>query len=158
MKVEVGVLYHLFGSLSTASISPAFGEKKGIRPFYHTLCRLANQGRLALLWDFLAGQVDARFSLARKVMESEHVLLVGAGAEQFARAHGVEQCPPASLVVPRELERWNAIRDSTLANRIDGLGGIILLDCCGHVGYAFNTPRMAYAYMRPELEQPVFGI
>ena len=51
--------------------------------------------------------------LARKVMESEHVLLVGAGAEQFARAHGVEQCPPASLVVPRELERWNAIRDSS---------------------------------------------
>ena len=51
--------------------------------------------------------------------------------------------------------RWAV---DTLANRIDGLGGIILLDCCGHVGYAFNTPRMAYAYMSQELEQPVFGI
>jgi beta-aspartyl-peptidase (threonine type) len=49
-------------------------------------------------------------SLARKGMESGHVLLVGPGAEQFARAHGIERCPPTLLVVPRELERWNEIR------------------------------------------------
>jgi L-asparaginase / beta-aspartyl-peptidase len=215
-------------------------------------------------------------SLARKVMESEHVLLVGSGAEQFAQAHGVERCPPAFLVVPRELERWNAIRanggfpvreafvsavqdvaghasslatnagdtvgavaldgrgniavgtstggtvfkspgrvgdsplvgcgyyadsqyggasctgwgeaimrlvlaksavdrlaqsDSAartqsaarwaihaLAERVDGLGGIIMLDCCGNVGYAFNTPRMAYAYLTQGMDRPVFGI
>jgi beta-aspartyl-peptidase (threonine type) len=215
--------------------------------------------------------------LARAVMESEHVLLVASGAEQFAREKGVERCPSARLVVPRELERWETIRaggvydvrqafidadkgeadrdvpdlvppgdtvgavaldargniaagtstggtpfkrpgrvgDSPLVGcgyyadskwggvsctgwgegimrlvlakatvdrmarpslrtagradraarwavdhlaRIDGLGGVILLDHQGNVGCAFNTPRMAYAYMREGLEAPVFGI
>jgi beta-aspartyl-peptidase (threonine type) len=217
-------------------------------------------------------------------MESEHVLLVGLGAEQFAREKGIERCPSARLVVPRELEHWETIqaggnydvrqafvgadgknrdrdlpgggrapplahaadtvgavaldalgniaagtstggtpfkrpgrvgdsplvgcgyyadsqlggvsctgwgegimrlvlakatidrlarpslRTASRANRvarwavdqlehkIDGLGGVILLDNQGNVGCAFNTPRMAYAYMREGLEAPVFGI
>ena len=33
-----------------------------------------------------------------------------------------------------------------LARRVGGLGGCILLDPRGRVGFAFNTPRMAYAY------------
>jgi beta-aspartyl-peptidase (threonine type) len=28
--------------------------------------------------------------------------------------------------------------------------GLILLDCHGHPGFAFNTPRMAYAYVTPD--------
>jgi beta-aspartyl-peptidase (threonine type) len=214
-------------------------------------------------------------ALARKVMESEHVLLVGLGAERFALAHDLERCPPALLVVPRELERWSAIKadrdfqvrqafvhagdegkpvwdalhsvgdtvgavvldrtgtiatgtstggtphkplgrvgDSPLVgcgyyadsrfggasctgwgegimrvvlakaaidrladpcvgadacaaarwaiqhleDRLDGLGGIILLDRHGRVGHAHNTPRMAYAYMSQDQERPVFAI
>jgi beta-aspartyl-peptidase (threonine type) len=214
-------------------------------------------------------------TLARKVMESEHVLLVGPGAERFALTHGLERCPPALLVVPRELERWAAIEadvgfqvrqafvhagdegkaardalnpvgdtvgavvldrtgaiatgtstggtphklsgrigdaplvgcgyyaDSSfggasctgwgegimrvvlakaaidrladphagagasaaarwaiqyLEDRIGGLGGIILLDRCGRIGHARNTPRMAFAYMDEQQRQSVFGI
>jgi beta-aspartyl-peptidase (threonine type) len=33
-----------------------------------------------------------------------------------------------------------------LKQRVNGLGGVILIDARGRVGYAFNTPRMAYAY------------
>jgi beta-aspartyl-peptidase (threonine type) len=33
-----------------------------------------------------------------------------------------------------------------LKQRVNGLGGVILIDVRGRVGYAFNTPRMAYAY------------
>jgi L-asparaginase / beta-aspartyl-peptidase len=33
-----------------------------------------------------------------------------------------------------------------LARRVGGLGGCILLDSAGRIGFAFNTPRMAYAY------------
>jgi beta-aspartyl-peptidase (threonine type) len=33
-----------------------------------------------------------------------------------------------------------------LEQRVHGLGGVILIDVRGRVGYAFNTPRMAYAY------------
>jgi beta-aspartyl-peptidase (threonine type) len=32
-----------------------------------------------------------------------------------------------------------------LARRVGGLGGCILLDSAGQIGFAFNTPRMAYA-------------
>jgi beta-aspartyl-peptidase (threonine type) len=195
-------------------------------------------------------------TLARKVMESDHVLLVGRGAERFAEAHGVERCPPATLVTPRELARWaditahgnfhvrqafsrgdtvgavaldeggnvaagtstggtpykppgrvgdsplvgcgyyadsqlggasctgwgEAIMRAVLAKtavgrlaredamaaarwaiqylerKVGGLGGIILLDRQGKIGYAFNTPRMAFAYIRQGCAQPVAGI
>lgn len=34
-----------------------------------------------------------------------------------------------------------------LAKRTQGKGGLILLDCQGNPGFAFNTPRMAYGYV-----------
>jgi beta-aspartyl-peptidase (threonine type) len=45
-----------------------------------------------------------------------------------------------------------------LARKIDGLGGVILIARSGAMGCAFNTPRMAYAYMCEGLTEPVFGI
>jgi beta-aspartyl-peptidase (threonine type) len=45
----------------------------------------------------------------------------------------------------------------TLARRVGGYGGCILLDGRGQLGFAFNTPRMAYAY-RAEGEPEVVGI
>jgi len=44
-----------------------------------------------------------------------------------------------------------------LARRVGGLGGCILLDSAGQIGFAFNTPRMAYAY-RAEAGPLVVGI
>jgi beta-aspartyl-peptidase (threonine type) len=44
-----------------------------------------------------------------------------------------------------------------LARRVGGLGGCILLDSAGQVGFAFNTPRMAYAY-RAEDRPTIVGI
>jgi L-asparaginase / beta-aspartyl-peptidase len=44
-----------------------------------------------------------------------------------------------------------------LERRVGGLGGLILLDAAGRAGFAFNTPRMAYAY-RIEGVEPVVGI
>jgi beta-aspartyl-peptidase (threonine type) len=49
--------------------------------------------------------------LARKVMEStEHVLLVGAGAEQFAVEHGLPLCKPEDLIIERERKAWQKCR------------------------------------------------
>jgi beta-aspartyl-peptidase (threonine type) len=45
----------------------------------------------------------------------------------------------------------------TLAQRVNGYGGCILLDGQGRPGLAFNTPRMAYAY-RAEGGPEVVGI
>jgi beta-aspartyl-peptidase (threonine type) len=45
-----------------------------------------------------------------------------------------------------------------LQERVGGLGGMIVLDAAGRVGYAYNTPRMAYAYWVEGMEGAVFGI
>jgi len=36
-----------------------------------------------------------------------------------------------------------------LANRVDGSGGIILVDRAGEIGFAFNTPQMSHGYSAP---------
>lgn len=46
--------------------------------------------------------------VARKVLASPHVLLMGAGAEQFAVESGVALCDPTELVTPRQYDRWRA--------------------------------------------------
>ena len=45
-----------------------------------------------------------------------------------------------------------------LLEKVDGRGGLIMVDHQGDVGYAFNTPHMAYAYLREDMEEPVVGI
>ncbi len=198
--------------------------------------------------------------LARKVLEScEHMMLVGAGAEQFALEQGLPLCAPEELVTERERSAWRRCREGRhsaefhlshqhgtvgavardlqgslvagtstggtcckrpgrvgdsplvgcgcyadaeagavsctgwgeaimkivmaktavdllrpavagarhtvpasphdaaetcvrlLAERAQGRGGLILLDRDGRPGVAFNTPRMAYAYMSADL-------
>jgi L-asparaginase / beta-aspartyl-peptidase len=37
-----------------------------------------------------------------------------------------------------------------LGSRTHATGGLILLDCEGNPGFAFNTPRMAYGYVAPD--------
>jgi beta-aspartyl-peptidase (threonine type) len=49
-------------------------------------------------------------ALARRVLESHVVLLVGQGAERFAEAAGVPMCDPAELIVERERRRWEELR------------------------------------------------
>jgi L-asparaginase / beta-aspartyl-peptidase len=188
--------------------------------------------------------------LARRVLESsEHMMLVGVGAEQFALEQGLPLCSPGELALERERMAWRQCRESNhaaefhfshkhgtvgavamdaqgrvvagtstggtcckfpgrvgdspligcgcyadaeaggvsctgwgeaimkivmakaaadflragqapqsaadacvklLADRAQGTGGLILLDRDGHPGFAFNTPRMAYAYVAPE--------
>lgn len=49
-------------------------------------------------------------TLARRVLESEAVLLVGRGAERFADTAGIERCADEDLIVPRERARWEELR------------------------------------------------
>jgi L-asparaginase / beta-aspartyl-peptidase len=51
--------------------------------------------------------------LARAVMEDgRHVLLVGQGASEFARARGVETCDPAMFVTDRRRSHWQEPADT----------------------------------------------
>src|SRR3972149_2914755 len=56
--------------------------------------------------------------VARLVLErSEHMMLVGPGAEQFAVEMGVLLCNPSELVVAREVETWYRLKHETEASR-----------------------------------------
>ncbi len=52
-------------------------------------------------------------TLARRVLESQVVLLVADGAERFAAEAGVPFCDPAELIVEREHQRWRELLAQT---------------------------------------------
>jgi len=57
---------------------------------------------------------------ARLVLdESPHVYFVGAGAERFARQHGMSLCENTDLVIPREQARLYAFQQAELAGASD---------------------------------------
>ncbi len=63
-------------------------------------------------------------TLARRVLhDSEHVFLVGEGAERFAAEVGVSLCDPAELVVERERLLWTERRKTEAEGRMNGAVG-----------------------------------
>jgi beta-aspartyl-peptidase (threonine type) len=46
----------------------------------------------------------------------------------------------------------------TLANRVDGRGGLIMIDRLGRIGFAHNTPHLARAFMAAGMPTPITGI
>jgi len=51
--------------------------------------------------------------LARVVLEqTPHQLVVGAGAEELARVHGIPLCANEELIVPKRLARWQQMTES----------------------------------------------
>jgi beta-aspartyl-peptidase (threonine type) len=86
-------------------------------------------------------------TLARLVMaESEHAMLVGTGAESFARQHGLPICPTEELLTEPELERWRAAhaggnprgRESPGIAPSDTVGAVAL-DAEGNLAAATST-------------------
>jgi L-asparaginase / beta-aspartyl-peptidase len=72
---------------------------------------------------------------ARAVMEkSSHVLLIGAGAERFARAQGVALAPPEYFATPSRLA---ALRRRALGHH--GTVGAVALDAHGRLAAATST-------------------
>ena len=81
--------------------------------------------------DLRAGAVAAvrdianPIALARKLLDvGPAVLLVGAGAHAFARAHGFAFAPARALVTPRQAARWRAQHGTVGAVARDGSGRI----------------------------------
>lgn len=90
--------------------------------------------------------------LARLVMDkTEHVMLVGAGAERFAREQGIPVCPPEDLLVGRELERWRQLQQDPAWRTPQAFGagsrgadhrdtvGAVALDGQGNLAAATST-------------------
>ncbi len=61
-------------------------------------------------------------SLARRVLESQHVFLVSRGASLFAEEVGIAECSREELLVERELKRWQALRKDASFQSQDAFG------------------------------------
>lgn len=80
--------------------------------------------------------------LARAVLEqSEHMMLVAAGAEQFAREIGMALCDPQELIVPREVGVWKECRQDPrhAETRFTGTVGAVAMDAQGSLAVATST-------------------
>jgi L-asparaginase / beta-aspartyl-peptidase len=83
--------------------------------------------------------------LARKVLEkSEHMMLVGEGAERFAESHGVPLCEPEALVIERERVAWSKCIGSEHAaehhvGHESGTVGAVAIDRTGHMVAGTST-------------------
>ena len=83
--------------------------------------------------------------LARRVLEkSEHMMIVGAGAETFAVENGIALCSPEELVLEREKTAWRlCLEDSHAAEHHlgheGGTVGAVALDSQGRLFAATST-------------------
>lgn len=116
-------------------------------------------------------------SLARRVLVSPHVLLVGRGAEQFADEQGIPRCTLQDLLTERQYQRWkqyllehhidpesepDIIRReiATLATRDEpkhGTVGAVALDSTGALAAATSTGGIHNKYPGRVGDAPLVG-
>lgn len=106
-------------------------------------------------------------SLARRVMEqTPHVLLIGAGAEDFATTMGVERVPNEYFVTER---RWRQLEtelakrkrsaavDETMPASRYGTVGVVALDSSGRLAAATSTGGMTGKMPGRVGDAPIIG-
>jgi L-asparaginase / beta-aspartyl-peptidase len=106
-------------------------------------------------------------SLARRVLhDSEHVFLVGAGAECFAQVVGIPFCKPADLIVERERRAWEMrraqateTRDPRQAFTATGADtvGAVALDVAGNLAVGNSTGGTMYKHPGRVGDTPIIG-
>ena len=78
--------------------------------------------------------------LARLVMEkTPHVLLVGPGAEEFAKSQGIELVSPYYFYSEREWKRFQDAEQKKKAGEGHGTVGVVALDAAGNLAAGTST-------------------
>jgi beta-aspartyl-peptidase (threonine type) len=101
--------------------------------------------------------------LARLVLQSQHVMLTGAGAESFAQEHGMALCLQEDLITPAQLERWrNGYRPGDGAGVSEqedkhGTVGAVAIDSEGHIAAATSTGGMPNKHPGRVGDSPLVG-
>lgn len=108
-------------------------------------------------------RVRSPIVLARAVLEhSAHHLLVGPGAEAFARSRGLEEVDPARFVVERERRRHAEFLAGRLAPGDDFQGhdtvGAVALDATGRIAAGNSTGGVAFSLPGRVGDAPLPGV
>ena len=93
--------------------------------------------------------------LARIILEkSEHMLLAGYGAEQFAVEHGIALCDPKDLITEVEGRLW-----SSIAGKAANLGtvGAVAVDSHGNLASGTSTGGTLFKYPGRIGDSPLVG-
>jgi beta-aspartyl-peptidase (threonine type) len=101
-------------------------------------------------------------TLARTVMEAgPHVFLAGAGAEEFAREHGVEQVDPDWFATEERWRQLQELKARKLGWFDDGLKygtvGAVACDAQGHLAAATSTGGLTGKRWNRIGDSPVIG-
>jgi len=105
-------------------------------------------------------QVAHPISLARKVMEdTPHVMLAGAGAEQFARELGMPKTQLLTEQARKAWERWRETSDYKPVINIENHDtiGLLALDHDGRLAGGCTTSGLAYKMHGRVGDSPIIG-
>jgi isoaspartyl peptidase/L-asparaginase-like protein (Ntn-hydrolase superfamily) len=111
---------------------------------------------------FLEG-IAHPISVARKIMEStQHVMLVGEGAKQFAIQHGFDRIKTPLPEVKDEWKKWKAenkdlFKKPDINHENHDTIGIIALDADGNLSGACTTSGWAYKLPGRVGDSPIIG-
>jgi beta-aspartyl-peptidase (threonine type) len=107
--------------------------------------------------------------VARLVMEkTDHIMLVGRGANLLAQEMGISEVSPEDLLIGRELERYYAIKEKKNYRSKDSFGaqskqdrhgtvGCICLDQTGSISVALSTGGTPYKRAGRVGDTPLWG-
>jgi len=108
-------------------------------------------------------------SLARKVLESPHVLLVGKGAQQFAQEQGIPLCKVEELMTGPRYKSWldeqsrkvhastSELASPDAAQEKHGTVGAVALDRSGKLAAATSTGGIPHKYPGRVGDSPLVG-
>lgn len=101
--------------------------------------------------------------LARKILESsEHIMLVGPGAELFAQENGLALCDPAELLIERERMAWRHCREGDHAAEFHfghkhGTVGAVARDSHGGIAASTSTGGTCCKFPGRVGDSPLIG-
>jgi len=101
--------------------------------------------------------------LARRVLESEHTLIIGRGAEDFAHAHGIALVANESLRAPEAIAEWKNFcanpPPAPLAEYVkpQGTVGCVAVDREGNIVAGTSTGGMAFKPAGRVGDSPIIG-
>ena len=111
-------------------------------------------------------RVEHPVALAREVLNSDYVLLVGSGAEKFATSRGLPLCDPRQLVTDKErirlaelqrMNRFGGPRDSFSLDQPSDTVGAVAIDQDGRLAAATSTGGTPNKHPGRVGDSPIIG-